>query len=378
MFMASAVRATGMLRVVQQPPGTARIGELLTPAPQVQLFDAYGYPSLVAGVPVTVDLGSGSGSVTGTLTVPTSANGRATFPGLAFSGGVEGARELRFSSAQRLAVYSAPVNVGTGAAASAYAITLRYLTGATSGQAAAFESARARIGALVTGDVPDAFIGQAPMPDCGNTPMSEVVDDLLIWVELRPIDGYGGLLGQAGPCVVRSSSKLPAVGIMRFDTADLQWLESAGQLDDLILHEMLHVVGFGSLWRNLGLASGLGTSDPIFTGLAARLAYVDFDGGVSYGGLPVPVENTGEAGTRDSHWRESVFGSELMTGWLSPGFQPLSRTTIASLGDLGYAVDLSKGEALVGSSALRSAAVAAPLELGDDLLRVPVREVPEL
>ena len=28
---------------------------------------------------------------------------------------------------------------------------------------------------------------------------------------------------------------------------------------------------------------------------------------------PVPVENTGGPGTSDSHWRETVFRSEMMT-----------------------------------------------------------------
>jgi hypothetical protein len=55
----------------------------------------------------------------------------------------------------------------------------------------------------------------------------------------------------------------------------------------------------------------------------------------------LPVENKGGQGTRNSHWRETVFGNELMTGFLSGTTQPLSRMTIASLADLGYKVDPS-------------------------------------
>ena len=33
------------------------------------------------------------------------------------------------------------------------------------------------------------------------------------------------------------------------------------------------------------------------------------------GASGVPVENTGGAGTRGGHWRESIFQTELMTGW---------------------------------------------------------------
>src|SRR4051794_6205534 len=53
------------------------------------------------------------------------------------------------------------------------------------------------------------------------------------------------------------------------------------------------------------------------------------------GPTPVPVENTGGPGTRDSHWREAVFGNELMTGFVGPAGNPLSRTTVGSLQDLG-------------------------------------------
>jgi hypothetical protein len=60
----------------------------------------------------------------------------------------------------------------------------------------------------------------------------------------------------------------------------------------------------------------------------------------------VPVENTGGAGTRDGHWRESVFGSELMTGFYDSGVaNPLSAVSAASLRDLGYVVDDSRTEA---------------------------------
>ena len=67
----------------------------------------------------------------------------------------------------------------------------------------------------------------------------------------------------------------------------------------------------------------------------------------------------------DSHWRESVFGHELMTPILNVGQeQPLSAVTIQSLADLGYGVDLSHAESFslprsATSFALRAQAVAA-------------------
>jgi hypothetical protein len=63
------------------------------------------------------------------------------------------------------------------------------------------------------------------------------------------------------------------------------------------------------------------------------------------------VENTGGAGTRDSHWRETILQAELMTGIIEqPGVpMPLSKVTIASMADLGYQVDYSKADIFVGN-----------------------------
>ena len=62
------------------------------------------------------------------------------------------------------------------------------------------------------------------------------------------------------------------------------------------------------------------------------------------GSRPVPVENTGGPGTRDSHWREDVFRNELMTGFIGDSGNPMSGVTIGSLKDLGYQVDMSAAE----------------------------------
>ena len=58
-----------------------------------------------------------------------------------------------------------------------------------------------------------------------------------------------------------------------------------------------------------------------------------------------PLETGGGAGTADSHWSESIFGAELMTGYAeSAPPMPLSRLTIAAMKDLGYGVDFSAAQ----------------------------------
>ncbi len=129
---------------------------------------------------------------------------------------------------------------------------------------------------------------------------------------------------------------------MAFDTADLKQMQQNGTLKDVITHEMGHVLGIGTIWSFKNLLKKGGTSNPTFTGKAAMKAFGALRGS---GPKEVPVENTGGPGTADSHWRETVFRNELMTGFIGSTGNPLSRMTVASLQDLGYVVDLNAAEA---------------------------------
>lgn len=69
----------------------------------------------------------------------------------------------------------------------------------------------------------------------------------------------------------------------------------------------------------------------------------------------MPVENTGGQGTREGHWRETVLGNELMTGFLSGSSQPFSRLTVATLEDLGYQVNFDAADPFTLPTALQLA-----------------------
>ena len=67
------------------------------------------------------------------------------------------------------------------------------------------------------------------------------------------------------------------------------------------------------------------------------------------------MENTGNPGTRDVHWRKSVFSTELMTGWIGPGtVTPLSAITAVSLRDQGYVVNDAASTPYTLASGLRA------------------------
>lgn len=264
-------------------------------------------------------------------------------------------------------------------------IRLVFAEAPTTAQLQAFELAEARWESLIVQDLPDVTaIPAGCSPPAGVTS----VDDLVIEVELQAIDGAGGVLGQAGPRCVRSVSDgafLPFIGVMRFDTADLSTLASRGQLEAVVLHEMGHVLGIGSAWRQLSLLANPSCSgSACVTGRDTR--YVGALGVAAWQSLggtgDVPVENQRGPGSSDSHWREAgALGAELMSPSLS-SINALSVLTLESLADLGYGVAPSSRADPFTLSPLPSFLASflagpapQPVDLGADALPEPVLEL---
>ncbi|HEY9225418.1 MAG TPA: leishmanolysin-related zinc metalloendopeptidase [Gemmatimonadaceae bacterium] len=214
----------------------------------------------------------------------------------------------------------------------------------TESQRAVFTNAAARLSAIVVGDVGDVVVSNLNLTSvCGLTGLpllNETIDDLVIYASVRDIDGPRGILAQAGPCVFRPASAgfLSVAGVMEFDAADIALMAQQGTLQDVITHEMLHVLGIGTLWSARSLVQATGTPNVAYYGLAGTKGCVDA-GGTVVCATSVPVENSGGAGTADSHWRETTFRTELMTGFVNTGGMPLSLITVGSLGDIGYLVN---------------------------------------
>jgi hypothetical protein len=242
---------------------------------------------------------------------------------------------------------------------SPFTIEVRFIGGLTAKQKAAFKQAADRWTRVIVGDLPSVRVD------------NEVIDDVLILAQGSAIDGPGRILGQAGPTRLRPASAgkaafLPAKGIMAFDTADLKKMETNKTLNDVITHEMGHVLGIGTIWDTKGLLKNGGSSNPTFAGKAAMAEYKLLRGATR--ARQVPVENTGGPGTADGHWRETVFRNELMSGFVAVADNPLSRLTAASLGDLGYEVDLDAAEpyGLPNLMMLAEAGELAPHDAAND------------
>ena len=201
----------------------------------------------------------------------------------------------------------------TSGAPDAYNITLQFKGTWTVALQSVFIAAADRLSAVIIGDLPNVRVGGA------------TVDDIIITAELLAIDGPGGVLGLAGPTALRTGSFLPAAATMRFDSADAQAFNSQGLFDAIVTHEMLHSVGFGTIWSQKGLLTEEGFIGPnamaqyaklIDAYEIARVGSTQLANGAQLIKGAVPVETEGGAGTAQSHWSESVFDSELMTGWL--------------------------------------------------------------
>lgn len=207
----------------------------------------------------------------------------------------------------------------------------------TTQQQQVFQQAANRWQQIIIGDLPtvvDPATGQA-------------VDDVLIVATAEDIQDSGGnVLAAAQPTDFRAGPRgLPWKGAMVFDTDDLPAMQRDGTLYSVILHEMAHVLGFGSLWQQFGLVRNAGGADPIYVGANALAQYRSIFGLPQASG--VPVEATGGQGTAGAHWRESVMVTELMTGFSEPAgtAMPISRITVGAFQDLGYRVNLSAADA---------------------------------
>jgi hypothetical protein len=269
----------------------------------------------------------------------------------------------------------------------------------------AFTNAADRMRAAIISPInpPFSVQGRDLANDCDSIPgligtLTGTTSGVIIYAAVAPIDGPGKILAQAGPCnYVRDSNKLPFLGVMEFDVADIHDYIATGHFEAVVLHEMNHVLGFGTVWDlrfllanpaftydSNGNPTATLSTDPRFMGSSAITNCLAVGGLASShcsASTGVAVEANGGAGTADGHWRESLFQSELMTGYVaSTPTMPWSVMSIGSFQDLGYTVNLlaadSYGVPSLLTMARLSALDAASAQNGPyEVLRRPKFEV---
>ena len=307
---------------------------------------------------------------------------------------------LEAESAFTVAV--ARTNIGS------YDIELISVTPMSESHAAAFRDAAEKwMAVLADTELPDMPVSPGTPTGCWDLTSDQdidIVDDLLLVVSVREIDGSGGTLASAGSCRSRDDSMLPWMGVIEFDEADLNSIEQDGGVEEVVRHEMAHTLGFSRFhWSRLDLLVNPTLTWLIFgwahspgkdTHFAGSLALAAFEeaGGTSYtDGDKVPLENCRGAGSGDSHWRElywsdelhgnrcrggeALLGGELMSPVYNRGQRsPLSKITLQALADMGYTVDLDEAESfnLPTAGQMRAFDPARMILYGDDAAKGPV------
>ena len=167
------------------------------------------------------------------------------------------------------------------------------------------------------------------------------------------------IAGQGGPCVIRSTG-LPLLGTVSLNILSYGTL-SDRKLDDLLQHEVGHVLGLGTIWGR-GVYAPLinGDSldpDPIFVGPNALAAFSRLGQSSRFTRRTVPIQPNVRG-----HWRADAFLGELMAPSLINAAQPTSAVTVAALRDLGWNVEPEAYDDFTLPAAVLAPAVTARIE----------------
>ena len=138
-------------------------------------------------------------------------------------------------------------------------IELRYVGGEpTPAQREVFRQAAEGWERVITRGLSDRFIDSSETT-CEDGDFSSLfgthIDDLLVYIGLKYLDGPRGALAEAGPCWTRGPNGLPFIGTVTIDTADLPLMERNGVLGKVVTHELMR---WGSALSGMACAGATG------------------------------------------------------------------------------------------------------------------------
>lgn len=213
-----------------------------------------------------------------------------------------------------------------------FQITLNYTNPSLpASQKRVFERAVSRVQQIIVGDLPGVTMADGTF-----------IDDIRITASVEAMDP--GLNGFATATAYRpGTAGLPFDGEIHLNAARI----SNPGIYYTAIHEMLHALGFASdFFSAKNTVSGLGTTNPLFTGANAVRWYKSYFGLSSAPGVPL-YGVISEVGSYGSHWDSNTIGTEIMSvGWdtTSTVIRPFSGMTIGALQDLGYQVNYSAAD----------------------------------
>ena len=195
-----------------------------------------------------------------------------------------------------------------------------------------FQRAANRLQQIIVGDVPGVTL-----------PNGQFIDDVEILVTVEPMSPF--LNGYARTLQTRTGpGGLPYQGEIFINASKIG---DAG-IYHTIIHECLHAFGFSStFFQTVNKVSGLGTTQPLFTGTNAIREYATAFSLTAPAGVPL-YGDLSAPGSYGSHWDTTTIGTEIMSvGWdtTSTALRPFSRITVGALQDFGYQVNYAAADA---------------------------------
>jgi hypothetical protein len=306
-------------------------GTTLPIRPTVVVADRFG--NVTPGRTVLFSLTLGGGSLAGPVSVVTDNNGVAQAPIWTVGKQITTQRVVASTSG-----VSAPINASIPAG---LPIALRYFGAGIAPYQAFFQNAALRLRAMIVSgaaaeNVSDLAIAAPACGVVGEPNISEVISGIVIYAGVYSVDGPGGVVTRTAICASRGTASLsqPLVASIIVDADDIATLPTT--FEQVVTHEMLHALGFGTLWATNAIINVAAPADPRYTGVSSGEACTAISALANCAGNTIPAEETGGAGIYALHWRESVFGNEMMTGYLTGILNPLSRMTVIAMRDLGY------------------------------------------
>ena len=85
------------------------------------------------------------------------------------------------------------------------------------------------------------------------------MDDLRIFVRIKNLEEE--VAGIGGPLQIRTENMLPILGAIAIDRDELN--SDLDSFYSLVLHEMGHCLGFGTIWNDLGLLNDPSIDNPL-------------------------------------------------------------------------------------------------------------------
>ena len=188
---------------------------------------------------------------------------------------------------------------------------------------------------VITADYPTS---NASLTKCGIE-REVAVDDLLIRFEWRARTGHIG--GSALHCSTVATPGFPAerpnAGIVWLNSThfDTQRVQDFMNVDHIVLHEIGHVLGIGTVWGDSGFVTQVGTQLQ-FTGQNAVNAFNRTMRQTTSTGVPLEPDG--------AHWWRTVTEELMTSGGNRSQKNKITEVSIGALHDLGYTVSYEQAD----------------------------------